>query len=209
MGDVVKLFAPGDEQRISRAITAAEQATSGEIIAVVYNRSDSYLHVPYLVAALAALLVPWPLIYLTWAPVQKIFLVQLVAFVALVGFIWPQHMRMLFVPQSVKRANVHRRAVEQFLAQNLHTTATRTGVLIFVSLAERQVEILADQAIDKAVDAGTWQTVVDQLTADLAAGRPADGFVRAVETCGKLMAKHFPPETGDSNELPNHLIILS
>ncbi len=203
------LFTLEERARIGAAISAAEQTTSGEILAVVCGRSDSYLHVPFLVAGLTALLVPWPLIYLTWISVQWIYVAQLAVFALLIGLTWPLQRRMWFVPASLKQENAHRRAVEQYLAQNLHTTDGRTGVLIFVALAERYAEVLADTAIHARVPEGTWQDVVDQLTTDLSEDRAVDGFVTAIGTCGRHLATHFPPGQVDPNELPNHLIVLA
>ena len=112
------------------------------------------------------------------------------------------------VPNSVQNAHAHRRATEQFLVQNLHTTANRTGVLIFVSVAERHAEILADKGIDAKVPPGTWQQIVDTLTREIADGRAADGFVHAIEQTGHHLSQHFPPGSHDPDELPNHLIVL-
>ena len=151
------LFSAEEEQRISAAITAAERKTSGEIVAVVADQSDSYLYVPFMWAALAALIVPWPLIHFTWIIVQWIFLIQLIVFVVVLAALWPRSIRTALVPKSVRVAHAHRRATEQFIAQNLHTTEGRTGVLIFVSIAERHAEILADKGIDDRVTDGTWQ----------------------------------------------------
>jgi putative membrane protein len=124
----------------------------------------------------------------------------------LLVLLWPK--RPALVPKSLRKAHAHRRATEQFLVQNLHTTAGRTGVLIFVSVAEHYAEILADSGIDARVPQGTWQTIVDQLTAEIAAHRPADAFVHAIERVGTHLAEHFPPAPHDPNELPNHLIVL-
>ncbi|MBY0224177.1 MAG: TPM domain-containing protein [Hyphomicrobium sp.] len=197
-----------DQARIGQAIVAAERKTSGEIVAVLSGESASYLHVPFLWAGLIALIVPWPLVYLTWLPVQTIYLVQLATFMLILLLTLPRRVRYALVPQSVKRERAHRRAVEQFLVQNLHTTAGRTGVLIYVSVAERYAEIIADTGIDAKVPKGTWQAIVDDLTANIADGKAGDGFVHAVERSGDLLAKHFPPGTRDPNELPNHLIII-
>ncbi len=204
----MSLFSAAEEKHISNAISAAEKQTSGEILAVVATQSDSYLYVPFLVASLVALLVPWPLIYLTWHPVQYIYMVQLLVFAGIVALLLPGGNRLWFVPASLKRRHAHRRAVEQFLVQNLHTTDGRTGVLIFVSLAERYAEIVADKAIHAKVADGTWQTIVDQLTADLSEDKAAQGFVTAIKACGSHLAKHFPPGSANTNELPNHLIVL-
>lgn len=202
------MFTPDEEKRIADAITAAERQTSGEILAVVATQSDSYLYMPFLVASLAALLVPWPLIYLTWQSMQWVYLIQLIVFLAIVALLLPGRQRLWFVPASVKKMHAHRRAVEQFVVQNLHTSDGHTGILIFVSFAERYAEIIADKAIHAKVPDGTWQTIVDQLTSDLAKDETAEGFVTAIDTCGQHLALHFPPGSRKSNELPNHLIVL-
>ncbi len=203
------LMTPGDEQRIGDAIAAAERETSGEIVAVIAAESSSYLYAPVLWAALIALLVPWPLIWFTWLSVYWIYLIQLAVFAAAAALLLPRRVRTMLVPASVKKSRAHRRAVEQFLAQNLHTTAGRTGVLIFVSVAERYAEILADSGINALVPQSEWQAIVDDLVRQIGAGRPADGFVAAVAAVGKHLAKHFPPGSADRNELPDHLIILA
>lgn len=202
------LFSADEFARISEAIGDAERRTSGEIVAVVAHESDSYLYAPLMWAALLALLVPWPLIYLTWMPVQWIYLIQLACFLMLMILFLPPPIRLLLVPRSVRHRRAHRRAVEQFVAQNLHTTEGRTGVLIFVSVAERYAEVLADTGIDARVPAGTWQTIVDDLTAAIGAGRATDGFVAAIRAVGEHLARHFPPGSSNPDELPNHLIVL-
>lgn len=205
----MSLVPASDEERISAAITAAESKTAGEIVAVIAQASENYLYVPFMWAALVALLVPWPLIHYTWMPVQTIYLIQLAVFVILVAILWPRPMRVAVVPRSVRVMHAHRRATEQFVAQNLHTTEGNTGVLIFVSVAERHAEILADKGIDARVPPGTWQEIVDELTNSISDGRAADGFVKAIEKTGKHLAEHFPPGAVNPNELPDHLIVLS
>jgi putative membrane protein len=197
-----------ERARVSAAITSSEKHTSGEIVAVVTADSDSYLYVPVVWAALAALLLPLPLIFFTWWPIQWIYLLQLALFAVLAILLTVRPLRYALVPRAVKRARAHGRAVDQFLVQNLHTTAGRTGVLIFVSLAERYAEILADAGIHKKVPQAIWQAIVDDLTHKISEGRPADGFIAAIERSGKLLAQHFPPGTRDPNELSNHLIVL-
>jgi putative membrane protein len=199
----------GDGQkRISAAIEAAEKKTSGEIVAVIAADSSAYLHVPFMWAALVALLVPWPFIHFTWMTVHMIWLIQLVVFVLLFVLILYRPVRFALVPGTTKRLRAHRRAVEQFLTQNLHTTDGRTGVLIFVSVAERYAEIVADAGIHKKVPDAEWQSIVDELTTAIGAGRAADGFIAAVDAIGRKLAVHFPPGTIDPTRLPNHLIVL-
>lgn len=206
---VADFLAPDDETRISAAIQAAERRTSGEIVAVVARESDSYLWSPILVAALAALAIAAPLIFLTWINVQWIYLAQIATFVVLAAVLSLRPLRYALVPAIVKRERAHARAVEQFLVQNLHTTSGRTGVLIFVSIAERYAEILADAGVHSKVSGQTWQTIVDQMTVEIAAGRTGDAFVQTIDAVGQIMAEHFPPGSADATALPNHLIVLA
>jgi len=201
-------FSSEEERRVSDAITQAERKTSGEIVVVVAARSDTYLYIPPLIAALLSLLLPWPLIFFTKLDVEAIYLAQLALFLVLTALLLPPAVRTALVPQHIKRLHAHRRAVEQFMAQNLHTTTGHTGVLIFVSVAERYAEVLADAAIDARVPPGTWKSVVADLTSAFAGGNPADGLVAAIAAAGTHLARHFPPHSRNVNELPDHLIVL-
>lgn len=202
------LISSKDRTRISRAITRAEKKTSGEIVAVVAASSDDYVFIPLLWAALLALLLPLVMYFASsWSPVH-IYVLQIGVFAVLAVIVqwWP--LRIALVPRPVKRARAHRHAMEQFLAQNLHTTKGRTGVLLFVSAAEHFAEVIADEAIYAKVPAETWDTVVAVLTGHISRGESADGFIAAIESCADILAEHFPPGSANKNELPNHLIVL-
>lgn len=208
MERLMALFSQTNEQRIAEAIATAETKTSGEIVAVVARESSSYLYAPFLWAGVIALLVPWPLIVFTWWPVIWIFGLQLLVFLLLLSLFLIRPLRYVLVPKSIKDRTAHGRAMEQFLAQNLHTTTGRTGVLIFVSIAERYAEIIADTEINAKVSDDDWQTIVHNLTTAIGNGKPTEGFVETIEAVGTHLANAFPPGTADPNELPDHLIVL-
>jgi len=197
-----------DRKRVADAISSAERNTSGEIVAVIAGESASYAYAPLLWAALAALALPIPLIFFTWWPIQHIYVLQLAVFAGLVLVFMYRPLRLALVPARLKRQRAHRRAVEQFLAQNLHTMPSRTGVLIFVSVAEHFAEIIADAGINEKVAEGTWQAIVDRLTKDIGDGQAGEGFVRAVAAVGAELARHFPPGSHDPHAFANHLIVL-
>jgi len=96
--------------------------------------------------------------------------------------------------------------MRQFLAQGLHRTENRTGVLIFASAAERYAEIVADAVINAKVTPEVWDNAVAALTSAIKAGRPGDGFVAAIEQCGAVLAQHFPPGAMNRNELADKLV---
>ena len=90
---------------------------------------------------------PWPLIYFTPWSVQRIFLLQLVVFLVVGVVLALAPLRFALVPRAVRRARAHRAALEQFVVRGITRTKNRTGVLIFVSLAERYARIIADEGI--------------------------------------------------------------
>ena len=201
-------FKQADFRAISKAIAKAEETTSGEIIVVVARSSDDYRFIPLLWASLAALLVPLVVPITGQWPANVVYAAQLATFAFLAGLslVWPIRIRV--IPGSIKRARVHRSAVEQFLAQNIHTTKNRTGVLIYVSLAERIAEVVADKGIYDKVEPERWDDIVAALVLELKAGRLRQAFFGSISQSGALLAEHFPPGDLDENELPDHLIVL-
>jgi putative membrane protein len=202
------MISDGDKARISDAIRAAEAKTSGEIYCVLARNAGSYRLVPVAWSALIALLVPWPLIAGTTWSAQTIYVIQLVVFVlAAIGLSRPA-IRFHIVPPRTRRERAHAAAMRQFWAHGMHKTEARTGVLIFAAAAERYVEVIADAGINAKVTQDVWDGAVAALVAAIKDGRPADGFVAAIEQCGAVLAQHFPAAPGSVNpdELPDRLV---
>jgi putative membrane protein len=201
------LLSDEDRRRIIAAITAAEQKTSGELVAVVAADADDYRYLALLWPALAALLLP--AILLTVAPATNawlLYLAQTALFVALALLAQLSPLRMALVPAAAKRRSASRLAREQFFAQGLHLTRERTGVLIFVAVAEHHVEIIADRGIDALVPPDTWDQAVAEFIERVRGGRVAEGLLAAIGTVGERLAEHFPRAPDDRDELPNRVI---
>ena len=197
-----------ERARVRDAVAAAEATTTGEIFVVVAERSDDYRFIPLLWATLIALVVPLPLIFFTTLAASAIFAAQLAVFIVLALVLsWPS-LRPLAVPGPVKHGRAHALAMQQFLAHGLQMTQARTGVLVFVSLAERHAEIVADAGIAARVDQAAWDALIARLTGEIREGRLAEGLVAAVEGVGAVLAGHFPAGPGDRNELSNEVVLL-
>ncbi len=202
------MISDAEKLDVENAITKAENKTSAEIVAVIARASAGYFYVPYMWGALIALATPWPLIQWTWMPVQSIYIIQLAVFAGLTLLLhWPS-LRFALVPRSVMRSRAHQRAMQQFVAQDIYTTAGHTGVLLFVSVAERYAEIVVDYEVHQVVPDEEWKGIIDQLTAEIGRGRPANGLIEAIGRIGKHLAKHFPPSAAKENLLPNHLVMI-
>ena len=219
-----------DRARIAEAISTAEQQTSGEIFCVVSRRVSAYVDVSLAWAAATALLAPIVfipfLLDLHWpgdgweaahqaaqaaSTGQALILYALSQAVVFVGVFLLTRIpavRRLVTPAGIRRGRVREAALQQFMAQDVHVTQARTGVLIFAALDEQQVELIADEGIYAKVDEDAWAQAVAVLTRELRADHPVEGFAATIGLCGQVLAQHFPPRPDNPNELPDHLILL-
>jgi len=200
------MISEADDQRIVQAIRAAEAKTSGELYCVIARDCGGYHLVPIAWAALLALAVPWPLIHFTRWSAGMIYLLQLATFIVAAVILSLPIIRYRIVPKRKLHGRAHIVAMQQFLAQGIHLTEKRTGVLIFASAAERYAEIVADAGINAKVSPGAWANAVSALVSGIKARRPGDGFVAAVELCGAELARNFPPGKLNPNELPDRVV---
>jgi putative membrane protein len=204
---VMKFLTEQEKQKISDAIRDAESRTSGEIVTVIAQAADDYFYIPTLWAGLLALLTPSILLMI---PVEMeyllIYAIQVLVFVfATMLFRWAP-LKMALVPKAVKYRRASRLAHEQFIEQGLHQTKNRNGLLIFVAVSERYVEIMADQGINDQVQKDTWIEIVAEFVGQVRQGKITDGFLQAIDKAGSILQEHFPIEPVDKNELPNHLV---
>jgi putative membrane protein len=197
-----------DRERISAAIHDAESRTSGEIVCILARESTDATALPILLAALVALVLPWPLVALTAMPVNLILLFQLLVFFGLAALLCLPRVRIALVPRAARRAMAHRAAMEQFMIRGIGRKADRTGVLIFVSLAEHYARIVADRGIADRVSHRQWQEAVDALIAHTRDGRIADGFIAAIDICGRVLEEHFPRTETTRGELPDRIYVI-
>jgi putative membrane protein len=197
-----------EHARISAAIRAAEERTSGEIVCVLAQSSSDAGALPVLLAGLAALALPWGLVAFTSMSVQRILTLQIIAFIALAGLLCAPRVRTALMPRRARRSAAHRVAMEQFAIRGIARKQDRSGILIFVSLAERYARIIADDGIAGRVAAAQWQSAIDALIAHMRDGRIADGFVAAIERCADELAAHFPRTPATRDELPDRIYLI-
>jgi putative membrane protein len=206
------ILTPADHNRVSEAIRKAEAGTSGEIVCVLARQSDDYFFPAafFLTAgAMIASLVVGLWIDQTWHLMQfwQFVATQIAAGASLLLLIWfVPSLRIHFVPRRLRYLRAHRAAVAQFLATNIHATGGRTGVLVFLSLAERYAEVIADRGISERVPQERWNAIVSHLVAHAARGEIAEGFEHAIAETGALLAAEFPRGGVDANELEDRLV---
>jgi uncharacterized membrane protein len=101
-----------------------------------------------------------------------------------------------------------RRALDIFSHLRIWDTAHNNGVLIYLLLADRDVEIIADRGIDARVGAEGWEKICRDMEADFRAGQFEAGVIRGIEAVSRELAKYFPPGGPHPNELPDKPVVI-
>ena len=217
------MLSKADHETIAAAVRKAEAKTSGEILCVLAHKVSNYRETPLAWAAAAALLLP-PLglaIGTHWLPASAAnwdagasgadnavrlalsgyALAQIVVFalvaLAIAAF---RPLKLALTPAALKHRRVRQAAMAQLMATRLLGSQIGAAVVIFASLEDRMVAVVADEAIHRKVEDKAWDQAVALVLDGVKRGAPKEGFIDAVSLCGDLLAKHFPSEGA-----PNHL----
>jgi len=102
-----------------------------------------------------------------------------------------------------RRASPRERAIAMFGKLRVWDTEHNNGVLLYLLLAERAIEIVADRGLQRHVDAAQWQAIAQEMSEAFRSGRYEDGLRHAIETVTALLVRHFPAAAGQAN--PNEL----
>lgn len=219
-----KLLSPEDRKAISAAVAEAEKKTAGEIVPVIATTSDRYERAEDLVALVTALAA----VAATWTQFQRLkpslewngdpeLAIHLPYVLAIFVGGWALGLLLARLLPWLKRLAVSRKArtarvliAAHHAFDTLHVGGTKgaTGVVIYVSLFERRVCVWADRSVSAKIPDAEWKEACEVLTRSLGEGKAKDGFVEAIRRIGDVLAKHFPVQPGDVNELPNELRIL-
>lgn len=109
----------------------------------------------------------------------------------------------------VARRTARERAIEHFTRLRVWDTDDNAGVLIYLLLADRRVEIVADRGIHARVGDTAWETICGAMQQEFAAGRFEAGMLTGLASVSDLLAQHFPPKAGgNSNELPDAPVVV-
>ena len=100
------------------------------------------------------------------------------------------------------------RAIEVFSRLRIWDTEDNAGVLVYLLLADRRVEIVADRGIHARVGTAAWDAICGEMQTAFAAGRFEAGAILGIEAISDLLAAHFPPGEENPNELPDAPVVI-
>jgi putative membrane protein len=206
---VVGSFGDDDRRAVREAVAEAERKTVGEILPVIVERSDPHPAAAWMAALLFAVVGSTLLfVWLPWKQPALLLLSQVA--MGLVGYALARLLpdfRRVFIFEDRATEVAGEQAFQEFYAGGLHKTEAATGVLLFVSLLERRVILLADEGIDAKVGAEFWADTDDLVLEGIRKGSLRDGLVAGIGRAGDLLAEHFPWREGDRNEIPDRVIV--
>lgn len=176
-------------EAVKRKVEELEARTDAEVVVVAAERSGSYRDLSVLAGAAAALLVFVVLSVLPW-PVDPVLatLDLIVTFVVVGFFLDGRRVLLGLAPRSRRHAQVALSAAAEFHREAVHATPRRTGLLVYVSAAEGEVELIPDVGLEARIPRAAWVDAVGRLSAtDL------DSFLRGLDEVGAVLAEHVPP----------------
>ena len=196
-----------DLKHLANVISEIEKSTRGELRLVVVRGSSVFGHVFPLLAVLVLFLLVEAISVVnrvSWASWNWLAYLSVPA-VALSYYLSKFSCVQRWLTSSYDMdAQVLRRAELEFLQLQMHLTEERSGILLFLSLKEREMVVLADQGISSSTNKDTWTQVIELA---LAKGKPnRDSLEEALKSCGRILADKFPIRPGDKNELSNHVV---
>jgi putative membrane protein len=210
-------FSKTDLEAVKKAVQAAEGQTAGEIVPFVSLRSDRYDVALWRGAALfgllgIALVLAAEMLFDGWGAAWLGASVSVAAIGLLSGgFGWllaysVDPFRRLMAGDAAMTLAVHRRARQAFLDEEVFDTVDRTGILLFVSLFERRIEVVGDAGINAKVSSDDWVDVIGTVREGIRQGQVAQGVVDGIARCGALLnRKGVTLKPDDTNELPDGL----
>lgn len=201
-------------EKIAAAVREVEKESTAEVVAVVVDASGAYPQAVWRAATLGALGVPvclalslrlvdfWGLPWEFWVLAPAITGSSL-------GFLLARlHPRIarLFLTQKEIETQVRERAEHAFLTEEVFATGERTGMLVFVSLFERQVVVLGDKGISQKIPQLRWAAIAKGIAQGIRQNRPTQALIWGIQECGKLLLEAgIVVKPGDKNELPDEL----
>lgn len=202
-----------DLQAISNAVSGAEEICAAEIVPVIVGHSVSaelLSVIFFLTFELGVILLSWTLTpHLTRS--EQFFgtltLTLIAAPLALWMWRFPRFFRLFLLSPRLSSSAARRRATEEFFDLKVSRTKNHNGVLLFVSVLERQAVILGDSTISEHITPEKWQHILVSLTDGLREKHWLMGFEKAIAQTAELLKSALPPVHDKKNEIANRLII--
>ncbi|QQO08915.1 TPM domain-containing protein [Breznakiella homolactica] len=213
-----------DLDEIKEAVVRAEQETTGEIALAAVGESDDYSFYELFAAVIAAVLA-FAVLLPFHGPVSRWidglvwdFSPWLVtAFFGVVSFALMAAVFLLFnipaldrliIPPKARSESVYSRAARYFVESGVYATRENNGILLFISLMEHEVHVIADSGILSKTDSPELSVIAANLAGGIKNGTVKQSLLEAVRSCGEILIREFPAKDKNTNVLADGLVLL-
>jgi putative membrane protein len=209
---------------IREAVKAAEQKTSGEIALALTGESHDYAFHELMVSIVFGAFV-FLIMLFCYNPItslinkmfwdveawQVIGIYGFVSFIAIaLAYVLTNISAIdrIIIPKKARRFAVYQRALRHFVESGVYATKDRNGILLFISLMEHEVCIIADEGVLKKITQDQLDTFAQKLAEGIHRKELTATLVSCIASCGAILENHFPIQKDDINELPDGLVVL-
>lgn len=195
------------KQAFTDAVAAVEAVCSAELVVAVRARSGSYLHADLAAGLVAAFVAIGVLLYSPWPFGLIWFLLDPLLAGLAVGLLATRlpAVRRAFTPRAERRARVEAAARSVFVEKRVHATTGRTGVLLYISLLERDAALVVDVGVETLARSAAWQEAAGEVLGRVRRGEDGVAVAAALRGLAAVLAPALARSADDVDELPNEV----
>jgi len=196
-----------DREALQAAVRTLERESGAELVIAVHEHSGSYLHAELLAACAAGVLSLLALAYLPWDFGEAWFVVGPVlagGAAAAVASRW-RLLRRVLTPERERRRRAETVARSLFVEKRIHRTSHRTGLLLYVSLVEREAVVVPDLGLEALTHTAAWTVAVRKIAAAVARGGNGVEIAAATADLAALLRRAIGRRDDDVQEIPDEV----
>ncbi len=192
---------------LTEAVRAVESCSSAELVVAVRPRSGSYLHADLVAGILAGLAALAVLLYSQWQFGLVWFLIDPVVVGALASLAASRSavVRRVFTRRRTRRQRVEDAARATFVERRIHGTGGRTGILLYISILEREAAIVVDVGIEALATTDAWRKAAGEIEAAVRSGAEGTAVAERIRALAAILSPALARDAADVDELANEV----
>jgi len=199
-----------DKELIKKLISQAESKTQSELVPMIVHHSDVYPAAHFRAAIIISFLFSLALYFSALSIINPIYFLWIQLPGLYVGYLLghiPFIKRVLITKEEIEK-EVTEHAYQSFFHHNLHLTQNHNGVLLFVSVMEKKIKIIADVGISKKIDQKIWEEIIFQFAQKIKEGQFIEGLTESIQAVSNVLETYAPADgSPKANEIKNDLIV--
>ncbi len=199
-----------DKELIKNLISEAESKTQSELVPMIVHHSDIYPAAHFRAAIIVSFLFSLTLYFSPLSIINPIYFLWIQLPGLYVGYLLGHipFIKSLLITKEEIEKEVTEHAYQSFFHHNLHLTQNHNGVLIFISVMEKKIKIIADVGIAKKIDQKIWDEIIFQFAQKIKVGHFIEGLTDSIKAVSSVLETYAPADgSTKTNEIQNNLII--